>query len=545
MENKKTILKKQTVVIIVVAALAAVTAIACLVFPYIFKEELNTVYSKSKYGDEVEALIFDKNSGTYLNGSLEAMLSGEVKNTLFVKPGKEDGVLYTFHKDNVQITYQPYIVPEIQKNNVNRITVTNQNGTFSVFNDGKENFFVEGAERNLYNQQLLSNLVFQSRYLLANDYVENATDIAEYGLTDETCSAKVTVETTDGASHTLLVGNSVIGGSQFYMKHTEKDCVYLVTGAEVFLEDMRIYLNPVVINPIEEQTRNYIDTFTYKRNGELFFECERIPDSERVGAYSNQLHRMTYPEDEFVLNTETLYEMFNQIGGLSGAGVVEYGVLASENNREIFEKYGLINSTADISFTLGDAEYKLLVGNMEEYNEEQYYYVYSVYQDTVVMVPASSMTFLQYEIIDLFQENIYQHSINDVASIEVTTNGTEREYVLNGDGENLVVTERNSGKTIDTPSFRQFYISLLSVKIADYSKVEGSGAEKLGHVLSYVVTLKSGEMLHFDFYSESTLNCYMVVDGKGGFKADRKLINTIAEHSDMLVNGQKIESVLG
>ena len=88
MENKKTILKKQTVVIIVVAALAAVTAIACLVFPYIFKEELNTVYSKSKYGDEVEALIFDKNSGTYLNGSLEAMLSGEVKNTLFVKPGK-------------------------------------------------------------------------------------------------------------------------------------------------------------------------------------------------------------------------------------------------------------------------------------------------------------------------------------------------------------------------------------------------------------------------------------------------------------------------
>ena len=544
MDNKKTLLTRQKTLIIVIACLACIVAVACLVFPYVFKEKLNTVYAYSEQGDSVEVAIFDKVTGRSLKGDITAMLAGEMKNTLFVKPGKEDGVLYTFNKNDVEISYRPYIVPEVPKENIRRITVTNDKGTFSVYNDGKGNFFVEGAESNLYNQQLLSNLLFQARYLLADSYVENASEMSDYGLTDEKCGAKISVETTDGKAYCLLVGDRIAEGGQFYMRHTEKEYVYVMdSGAEIFFEDMRIYLDPVVIRPIEEQTRNYIEKFAYAKNGEPFFACEIIPDAERVGAYINQLHRMTYPADAFVLNTTTLYEMFNQIGGLSGAGVVEHGVFSGENPGEVLDKYGLVNTAADIAFTLGGESYRIVVGNTEEYDGELYYYVYSEYQDTVVMVPATSMTFLQYNIIDLFQENVFQYNINEVASIQVKTPGKTREYVLSGEGETLTVTE--NGKTVDTPSFRQFYISLLGVKIAGYSKVEGSGSEMLDHVLSYVVTLRSGDVLHFDFYSESTMNCYMVVDGKGGFKTDRKQINKIAEYSEMLINGQKIESLLG
>ena len=168
MDNKKTLLTRQKTLIIVIACLACIVAAACLVFPYVFKEKLNTVYAYSEQGDSVEVAIFDKVTGRSLKGDITAMLAGEMKNTLFVKPGKEDGVLYTFNKNDVEISYRPYIVPEVPKENIRRITVTNDKGTFSVYNDGKGNFFVEGAESNLYNQQLLSNLLFQARYLLAD-----------------------------------------------------------------------------------------------------------------------------------------------------------------------------------------------------------------------------------------------------------------------------------------------------------------------------------------------------------------------------------------
>lgn len=546
MKEKKTLLSKQKTVIIIIAVLAVIAAVMCVLYPYIFKEELNTVYAKSEYGDAVEVTVYDKVNARSLKGDIEKMLSGEMKNKLFVKKGEDDSILYTFHKNDVAISYQPYIVPEIPKDKIKRITVKNENGTFSVFNDGKGNFFIEGAESNLYNQQLLSELIFQSRFLLADGYIENATAPSDYGLDEEKCLAKLVLESTDGLVHTVYVGDSVIDGGQYYMKHADKDQIYVMdSGIQILFEDVRVYLSAAVIRPLEEQQRNYIEKFAMTKNGEPFFACEIIPDEERVGIYVNQLHRMVYPEEAYVLNTTTLYEMFSAVGGLSGAGVIEYGVSKNENAEEVLEKYGLINTTADIVFSFGDTEYSISVGNAEEYGDELYYYVYSSYQDTVVMVPTSSMTFLQHEIIDLFQEHVFQYNISEVASIEVKTGGTTRNYVLAGTGDSLKVSESTSGKEIDTPSFRQFYISLLNVSIAGYSKVEGSGAETLKHELSYIVTLKSGEKLNFDFYSESTMNCYMVVDGKGGFKTDRKQINKIVENSAKLINGEKIESIIG
>ena len=543
MKDKKTLLKKQKTLITVLSLLAAVVAVICIAFPYIFKETLNTVYAKTEFGDEAEVSVYDLEEGRSLKGDIEKMLSGEMKNKLHVRKGEDDGVLYTFRKNNVQINYQPYIIPEIPKESIERITLTNSRGSFCVFNDGKGNFFIEGAEANLYNQQLLSELIFQARFMLADGYVENAGNPSDYGLDVENCSAGVIIESAGGKKDFVIIGDSVIGGSQYYMKHVDKDSIYIMdSGIEIFFEDVRTFLSPVVINPIEEQQRNYIDKFAMTKNGAPFFACERIPDEERVGVYVNQLHRMTYPSEAHVLNTVTLYEMFGEIGGLSGAGVVEYGVSANPEAENVLAQYGLIESASDIVFSLSGTSYEIHIGDSKDFDGEKYRYVYSSYQDTVVLVPESSMNFLGYNIIDLFQENVFQYNIADVASIELKTPSWTRNYVLSGSGDGLKITESFSGKEMDTPSFRQFYISLLGVRIGGYSRVEGSGAELLAHELSFVVTLKSGEKLNFEFYSESTMNCYMVVDGKGGFKTDRKQINTIIGNSDKLMRGEAIAS---
>ncbi len=538
----KTTLTKQKSLIIILGCLALVIAILCIVLPLVFKEQLNTVYAFTEYGDNAEVTIYDKVSGASLKGSIEAMREGNEKNTLSVKEGEGD-ILYTFRKNDVEISYQPYIIPEIQLSELSEVTITNSYGSFTVFNDGKENFFIKGAEANLYNKQFLSELLLQARYMLADKYVENASSPEDYGVTEEGFAAKIEIISKDGQKNIVYVGNKEIGGTRYYMKHADKEQIYVMdSGAENFFNDIKFYLSADVVKIIEEQQRNYYTSFTLNKNSVPFFACEIIPEEQRVGALSNQLHRMTYPAEALVLNTTTVYDMFSLAGSLSGMGVIEYGVSKSENLDEIKAFYGLDTPIAEVSFALADTQYGFTVGREADYEGESCYYVYSPYQDTVVLVSASSLSFLGYEIVDLFQERVFQYNITDIASIELKHGAKTENYVLSGEGSDLSVVESISGKTIDTPSFRQFYISLLSVSIGGYSSVEGTVSDTRKHELTFTVTLKSGEKLVFDFYGESTMSCHMIVDGKGGFKTDRKWIDKIIENSEKLMKGETIAS---
>ena len=541
MKNKTT-LSKQKTLIAVLLVLVVIVAALCIALPMVLKEQLNTVFEKTQQGDFAEVVIYDAKEGRSLKGDIDKMLSGEMKNEYDVRKGN-DGVLYTFRKDDVTISYRPYICPEIQLSDISSISVTNGYGSFTVYNDGKDNFFFSGAERNLYNSQLVAELLLQARYMLSDGYVEDPSDFADYGLTEENFSAKVEVTDKNGVKNTVYVGNSVISTGQYYMKHLDKDNVYIMdSGAENFFNDIRTYLSADVVRPMEEQQRNYLENFTLNKNGELFFACEIIPDEERAGVYSNQLHRMTYPSDAHVLNTTTLYDMFSECASLTGAGVVEYGVSLKENRDELFAFYGLDVAFAEVSYSHSGEDYYFAVGRSEIVDGIEYRYVYSSYQDTIVMVDISVMNFLGYEIIDLFQENVFQYNINSVESVEVKYGGKTRTFNLSGEGNSLTVSEASSGMSIDTPSFRQFYISLLNITIGGYSAVSGTPSDTLPHMLTFTVNLTGGGKAVFDFYSESTMNCHMMIDGKGGFKTARKWIDTVIENCEKLMKGEAIAS---
>ena len=539
----KTTLSKQKSLIILLSVLAVVVAVMCLIFPHIFKQELNTVYAKTAYGDLAEVSVYDKKESRSLLGDITAIRKDGAKNTLDVKEGDGEEILYTFRKNNVQISYRPYIFPEIPLAELKGVRVTNEYGTFRVFSDKHGDFFIEGAERNLYNKQLMSELLLQARYMLSDTYVENPGKDSDYGVTADTATAILEIESKGGEKHTIYVGNREIGGSRYYMKHAEKEQIYVMdSGAENFFNDVRFYLSPEIVKPLEEQQRNYLSDFSLTKNGSLFFSCEIIPDVERVGVLSNQLHRMTFPAHGHVLSTETLYDMFQKAASLSGAGVMEYGVSKNEKKDEILAFYGLDKPLAQIGFSFDGQEYNISVGRMEEAGDAVYYYVYSEYQDTIVPVEESALDFLDYEIVDLLQSNVFQYNINDVSSIELKYGGKTVTFDVTGEGESLSVTEKTGGKKIDTPSFRQFYISLLSVTIGGYSSTVGSVEDNYKHELTFTVTLDSGEKVVFDFYGESTMSCHMIIDGKGGFKTDRKWIENIVSKAEMLLNGESIGS---
>ena len=542
MKNKTT-LSKQKNLIIVLSCLAVIFAVACIVFPFIFKEELNTVCKLTEYGDEAIVSIYDNEEARSLKGDIENIRQGLSKNTLEVKESTEENVLYTFRKNDVTITYQPFIFPEIPLTELSRVTITNENGTFTLFGDKTGNFFIEGAEKNLYNKQLLSELLLQIRYMLADRYVENPEKDEVYGLTEEKCLAKAEIVSRDGSVHVVYVGNREVGGTRYYMKHADKEQIYVMdSSVSALFNDVRYYLSPDVVRILDEQQNNYLEKFEIYKNDELFFGCEIIPDAERVGVLSNQLHRMTYPAKVHVLSIETLYDTFRKAGTLSGAGVMEYAVSEKEKKDEVLSFYGLDAPSYRISYEVGTEVCNINVGRKENINGAEYYYVYSEYQDTIVPVDVQSLDFLEYDIVTFFQENVFQYNVNDVSSIELKYAGKTVIYDVSGEGEGLSVSERTTGKAIDVASFRQFYISLLNVTIGGYSSLTGSVADTNKHELTYNVTLDSGEHIVFDFYGESTMSCHMIIDGKGGFKTDRKWIDKICENSEKLMNGQAIAS---
>lgn len=544
MENNqkkaRTLLAKQKITIIILACAIVVLAALCIILPKVLKQEEHTVYAINARCDYVYSTIYDEN-GQPISSRIEAMANGTEKNDWNVKKGDNDKVLYTFNLDGAKVEERPFIFKEIPKENIQRVTVTQETGKLSIYNyDG--GFFFEGAEKNLYNEQLVSELLLQARYMLANSYVENPKKLSDYGLEKDNCTAEVRITDKSGKTETVYIGNEVMNGSGYYMKHADKDSVYIMDSSiSVLLMDLRSFLSPVVIRPIEENNRAYLEKFALAKNGEPFFACRILTQEEQVGVYANQLHKMTYPEPEHVLSITTLYDMFNQVGGLSGFAVVEYGVSKMENVDEVRAFYGLDAPIANISFSYGGNNYVLDVSAPMEYESVYYYCVYSEYQDTIVFVPPENLAFLSYNLEDLYQPQVFQYNINEIASVETKYGDKVCNYKLEGTGESLKVTETNSSKTIDTQSFRQFYISLMNITIGGYSSLEGASADELEHELTFTVTFKNSSKLIYEFYSESTMSCYMIADGKGGFKTERRLVEDIVTKSDMLMNGEKIE----
>lgn len=551
MKKNSTLLSRQKRIIIILAVLVVILAAVFYISQKLSREETQTVLKVDGDGDEVFAIITDVSGTdrginiTYINN----VLSGMAENRYNVKKGTTEDVLCTFEADDVKITYYPMIFPEVALNSVDYVSVTNSHGYFKVYSDPQSSdLVIEQAKNNLYNTNLVSTLVLQARYMLATKKLENPSkNISDYGL--DVSQNPIMIEICDKAGNinTVFMGDKAPGGG-YYMKHKDKPFIYIADSTSaIFENDIHYYLSPVITRSISTDYAMYISSLTYTKNGEELFTCEIIPDEERVGSLKNQLHRIVSPENkkQDILSTTTLYDMFTSLCSLSGVAVVEYGVSEKENYEEVMTQYGFDKPLASIEYTFGEGSFFAIFGTSvtNPDTDEKYYYGYGPYMDTIVLVPEASVPFLEYEYIDFIHNKMFQHSIDDVAKITLTTNKSTRVFVTDGTGKQLSVKEENSGKDIHVPSFRQFFIALLSAGVDGYSELDaGVNVDTLEHNLTFEIELKSGETLKYVFYSESTLRCYTVINGVGEFYTKREYVDKIAKYADMLMSGEVIES---
>jgi hypothetical protein len=264
-----------------------------------------------------------------------------------------------------------------------------------------------------------------------------------------------------------------------------------------------------------------------------------VPEELRTQTSDTSLHKIVYPAN-YPASLTKYYDALACFASLTGTVVVETNVLSipEDEAAEILEKYGLVNPSNDVNCVYKGTEYRFLTGNkFTDENGNVIYYVYSPYMDTIVELPLANAPFLEYELMDFIDSGIFQVNIKNISEITAHTPRRSCRFVLEGSGDSLKVTEANSGKVIDTASFRQFYISLLNVKIEGYATAaDVTGENEFG----FAVTSVFGEKNAYEFSTISTTRDLITLDGNSQFYTNRSFVTKAAERLEMLMNGEII-----
>ncbi len=525
--NKATLLSKQKGIIIILAVLAIVLGTLYIIISSIKNDYSIVLPLYDEQGDKLEYSYVSE------NGEKVTVVSSDDKS---ITLDAESEISYTA---------RPFIFPEIPVEKVSEVKVENAEGEFSLYLDKLTGeHLIRGNEMQLYNNQLLSDLRFQARYALAIQKVDGIYEteeaLADFGLDSASKPVKVTVTATNGFSNTVLIGDKLITGAAYYAKAETKPYIYVVdSSVSVFFNSKNDFINPIIAKPMSQNEYQYADEFSINRNGEPFLSSKIVPEDRRAQTSDTGLHKIVYPAN-YPASMTNYYDALSCFAALSGTAVVETNILTrpEEEISEIFEKYGFDEPSNDVLCVYKETEYRFLTGDkFTDDSGNTVYYAYSPYMDTVVELPLANAPFLEYELMDFIDSGIFQVNIKNISEIAVHTPKLSCRFLLEGSGDSLKVTEANSGKVIDTASFRQFYISLLNVRIEGYATAaDVTGGNEFGFAVSSVF----GEKNAYEFSTISTTRDLITLDGNSQFYTNRSFVTKAAERLEMLMNGEII-----
>ncbi len=551
MKNNTT-LSKQNKIIIGLGAAAVVFAVVYVIFLITSSQQKQTLYLYDSDGDIAQISLRDNNKerlekdSAITLGYINKVLDGaEVDRGYNIKKGETPDVLCTLEADDLEISYRYYVYPECSSEDIKYVSVKNVTGEYVIEREkAGDSFIIPGYEGLLYSSDKISALTSSLSCMLSAEKRKVGKDKhEEYCLTEEKCEATVEMKTFDGDTNKLYIGCLDASGSYRYVKHSKKDCVYLIYADEVeaVFADVKEYINPVIEKSIPSEEVYYVEKFTLTRQGSKIISFELIPDALTENNVKGVLHRIVHPESQIGLSTTMVYEnVLPYLCSPMGTEVLELKFSENEQYNELSEIYGLDEPYAVIDYTFGGVDRSIKLGKNDEVQSG--YFAHSDYMDTVVFLPLEYMPFAEYDYIEFVQDRIFFEDIEGVKKITVQAKGETRVFNLTGSKDQLKVTEQG-GKAIDVPSFRQFYIALLDVGREGYSQFdESTNLEELEHNLTFEIQFKTGDKHTYSFYTESSLRCYCVFNGTGQFYTKREVVNRIIQYTDMLMNGEIIRS---
>lgn len=449
--------------------------------------------------------------------------------------------------------------PQVERESMKSLKIENEHGSYEFYLDKDGTFQLRGYEGVAYDQTKFANLVTSVGYPLAKvKVVDNASDkeLKEYGLDNP--RAYWTLTTTAGKSYRVAVGYDLLTGGGYYVMLEGRRSVYVLdtTLEDGVLASIEYMTSGILIAGLSQESYLTVDNFVIERSGEKFIHISQVPESERVNAQALVENVMSYPEGYYP-NEDLYYEVLFAYINLTGTSVLHLMPTSEEylvcGLPDMHDK-NAAPAPYKVSFDVDGVP--IILYFSEKQPNDTYNVVSSLFPEKIVAVPASSCTYLEKDLLAWLEKYPFQQWIITVSAMEIHGAGADVKFDLTHGkdeaGNNTLDVQCSTGKFIpnaDVVNFRQFFRTLLSVKIEDYvplseDEIAALTADEKNCLLTFTITNLSGEDTVYKFYpySGSGRRALMTVNGYGEFYVLTDLIEKIASDANKVLAGLDVNS---
>ncbi len=482
------------------------------------------------------------------------------------------------------------IFPHVEKNKIQSIEVHNSYGSFTCVKEKDDVFYIKEHMLAAFGNEIMSSLAVDAGYTVVSRRVTTSCeDFSKYGLAEENNPAYYILTTTSGEKHTVYLGNYTPNGGGIYCRYKDRDALYVVTAsvASTLLVGAEALITPMLMLPLPNAAYAQTDQVIITKNGQPFVEIlydnmcakcggknkelseEKVYQCEKCGAktpidqYRVSAYKMTYPSNHIVNDTNYSTNVLLSLASLQGQSVLKAGSGAIGerlcDDEALMAEYGFhdfANVPYRLLYVYGDQSSAVAFAPS---GIDGYYFAYSYEFDMIVLVPETTVPYLEWDILDYISPSIFAENISDVSEITIkTAEGSFLSYnskkysiyehftinYVQGETDNsLICTATRTGKTYDKTSpwfnyIQGFYGSVLSMYIEGYSdKTNPTELEKYAEM---TIKKKDGTELNYAFYRTGE-RAFYTINGGGEFyipmyQLNRVLVNAVRAAEGFLVN---------
>lgn len=430
---------------------------------------------------------------------------------------------------------------QVERSNIQSIEIHNDQDEWGVYYDsGDQTFYITGYPEAPYDKEKLSSLFVSAGYALSMTRVaEDCQDMSEYGLAESDNPAWYTLTTRDGNTHTVYIGDPIPTNAGYYVRYKGRNAVYVLdsTLADTLLQPLEVMVTPMLTLPMNTNDYFTIKNFAIMKGSDITVLLTYLDEEEKEAEASLGSYKMLAPAN-YTVNDSNYSVALEQLTSFQGTSTLAY-----DPTDEELEEYGLLEPAYSIYYEYQGIQQSVV---FSELNENGNYYAYSLLFNLITEVDGTSTQWLEWDLINWVDEPIFMMNINDVQTITVDSATATRVFDLEGEGQELVVTERATGFQPEVKNFRQFYKTLLSVYMQDYVGMTEEEIAALDDSKDLYMTLtidtRAGVTHVYKFYPYSTRRAYYTVDGQGEFYVLRDMATKVITDAEKVMTNTEIDS---
>lgn len=340
---------------------------------------------------------------------------------------------------------------------------------------------------------------------VVSDSSENSAD---YGFSTPTGYAIIHLK--DGGTKTITIGSKTLDGFDYYIMISGDSKIYMKNayGTEQLIPKSHS-LRDLSLIAIDSSDLSQLKHVSFVKQGKTAVKLEYVNiGTEEAPKYNWKMLKPVYADMNGQNFTEKVVTPFEDF---QAAAVIE-------DHAKDVKKYGLSAPYAEFTIKTDTQTLSMIVGN----ETDAYRYAAEKGNDTVYLIPKSSLTFLDVAYIDLMSNLIHVEYITDVNSVEIVAGDTRYSMEIKGaaDAETYYINDVK----IDKSAFSKAYQAVigLSLESLDFSAAPTTASD------AYIrYSKKDGSVVTVQLVPVNERNFRVLVNGEGNSITSKKNFESI------------------